>query len=304
MIDTIKAKDGNVLKIYIWNEVKKPKAVLQILHGMAEHAGRYNDFAEFLNNNGFIVYAADHRGHGKTAGKVGELGYIGQDGFNVIIEDNHYILEKIKSEHPKLPVFLFGHSFGSFLAQEYILRYGKEIKGVILSGSAAQKGSKVYGGKLVASIERLISGEKKQSKLLDNLSFGRYNERFKADGYKFAWLSSDLNEVKKYEDDPYCGTVFTVGFYYYLMKGLGKLYEKDRLATIPKELPIYIISGEDDPVGDYGELVKKLFNIYKKVGIGSVQMKLYSGYRHEILNEINKNRVYEDILKWLNSIES
>jgi len=301
MIEYIKAKDGKELYIYCWDKVEKPKAMVQIFHGMAEHAGRYNEFAEYLNSNGFIVYAADHRGHGKTAGTVEELGYIGENGFNVIIEDNHLISEKMKQEHSELPMFLLGHSFGSFLAQEYILCYGSELKGVVLSGSAAQKGPQVYGGRLISSFERLMFGEKKQSKLLDTLSFGSFNKRFKADGHKFAWLSTDLKEVKKYEEDTFCGAVFSTGFFYYLMKGLRKLYKKERLASIPAELPIYIISGEDDPVGGYGKLVKQLFKVYKEIGIRDVQMKLYPGFRHEILNEVNKNEVYEDILNWLNN---
>ena len=209
MMDKIKAKDGKESYIYCWYKVKEPKAMLQIFHGMAEHAGRYKDFAQYLNSQGFIVYASDHRGHGKTAGTIEELGYIGKDGFNATVEDKRLIFQKMKEEHPELPMFLLGHSFGSFLAQEYIIRYGSELKGVILSGSALQKGLQVYAGSMISSIEKLIWGEKKQSKLLDHLSFGSYNKRIKDDEHKFAWLSTDLNQVKKYEDDPFCGTVFT-----------------------------------------------------------------------------------------------
>jgi len=299
MRESIKAKDGKELYIYCWDKVENPKAMLHIFHGMAEHAGRYREFAEYLNRNGIIVYASDHRGHGKTAGRVEELGYIGEDGFNAIVEDKHIIFEQMKQDHPELPMFLLGHSFGSFLAQEYILRYGSELKGVILSGSAAQKGPQVYAGRLISSFERLIFGEKKQSKLLDRLSFGNYNKRTGDSGHKFGWLSSDIKEVIKYEEDSFCGTIFTTGFYYYFMKGLTKLYKKSRLNLIPTELSIYIISGEEDPVGGYGKLVKQLFNMYKEIGIRDVQMKLYPGLRHEILNEVNKNKVYIDLLHWL-----
>lgn len=302
MMEKIKANDGKELYIYCWDKVENPKAMIQIFHGMAEHAGRYKKFAEYLNKQGFIVYASDHRGHGKTAGIIEDLGYIGEDGFNKIVEDKHLIFEKMRQEHPKLPMFLFGHSFGSFISQEYILRYGSGLNGVILSGSAAQKGAQIHAGRVVTSIERFIFGERKHSNLMDTLSFGSFNKRFKKDGHKFAWLSSDLNEVKKYEEDDFCGTVFSTGFFYYLMKGFRKLYKEERLASIPKELPIYIISGENDPVGGYGKLIKELFKIYKKTGIRDVQMKLYPGFRHEILNETNKNQVYMDILNWLNHI--
>lgn len=302
MMEKIKADDGKELYIYCWDKVENPKAMIQISHGMAEHAGRYKEFAEYLNKHGFIVYASDHRGHGKTAGVIEDLGYIGEDGFNKIVEDKHLIFKKMREEHPKLPMFLFGHSFGSFISQEYILRYGSELNGVILSGSAAQKGIQIHAGKVVTSIERFIFGERKHSNLMDTLSFGSFNKRFKKDGHKFAWLSSDLNEVKKYEEDDFCGTVFPTGFFYYLMKGFRNLYKKERLASIPKELPIYIISGENDPVGGYGKLIKELFKIYKETGIRDLQMKLYPGFRHEILNERNKNQVYMDILNWLNNI--
>lgn len=299
IIENFKANDGKLLYTYCWDKVENPKAVIQIFHGMAEHSERYSDFADYLNKHGFIVYASDHRGHGKTASSLEEVGYIGEDGFNTIVLDKHLIFEEIKKKHPKLPSFLLGHSFGSFLAQEYVIRYGKELKGVILSGSAAQKGFKVFGGRLVSTIERQIFGEKKKGKVMNSLTLGTYNKRFEADESKVAWISSDLNIVREYEEDPYCGEVFSIGFFYYLMKGLKGLYKKERLALIPKNLPIYIISGEDDPVGGYGKLVKDLFKIYKKAGIKDVDMKLYRSFRHEILNEKHKEEVYEDILKWL-----
>ncbi|MBL4932793.1 alpha/beta hydrolase [Clostridium paridis] len=302
MVENLTAKDGKNLYVYCWDKADNPKGMIQIFHGMAEHSGRYKEFAEYLNRKGFIVYSSDHRGHGKTADTVEEIGIIGEDGFNAIVEDKHLIFEQMKQEHPELPMFLLGHSFGSFLAQEYIIRYGKELKGVVLSGSAAQKGAEVYLGGLISSFQREISGEKKQSKLLDTLSFGSYNKRFKGDGYKFSWLSTDLKEVKKYEEDPFCGAVFSIGFFYYLMKGLRNLYKKERLKLIQQELPIFIISGEDDPVGGYGKLVKGLFEIYKEIGIRDVTLKLYPGFRHEILNEVKKREVYEDILNWLNHI--
>lgn len=301
MIQNIMANDGKELYTYCWDNVEESKAMVQIFHGMAEHAGRYVEFAEYLNRNGFIVYASDHRGHGKTIKNINELGYIGEDGFNTIIEDKRIIFEKMKQEHQELPMLLIGHSFGSFLAQEYIIKYGSELNGAILSGTAARIGYQVYAGRLISYLEKLIFGEKKQSKFLDALSFGSYNKRLKADISKFAWLSTDLEEVKKYEEDTLCGTIFTTGFYYYLMKGLIRIYKRERIEAISKELPIYIISGQEDPVGNYGELVKRLYKIYKDVGIRDVQMKLYPGLRHEILNEVSKKQVYEDVLNWLDS---
>jgi alpha-beta hydrolase superfamily lysophospholipase len=297
----IKGKDGKDIFLYCWDNVSQPRAVIQIFHGMAEHAGRYKAFAEYLNSKGFIVYAHDHRGHGRTAGVIEELGYIGEDGFNAIVEDEHIISELIKKRHKDLPIIVFGHSFGSFTAQEYIIRYGNEIKGVILSGSAARRGIEVRAGNLIAAIERSIFGDKKKSKLIDYLSFNGYNKRIKNNKYKFEWLSCDLEEVRKYEADPFCGTLFTIGFFYYFFKGMLELYKKDRLEKVPKDLPILIISGEEDPVGNYGELVNELYKVYKAIGIKNLNIKLYSGKRHELHNEINREEVFEDLLLWINN---
>lgn len=296
----IKGNDGHKVFVYYWDNVSEPKGVIHIFHGMAEHAGRYKRLAEYLNTKGFIVYANDHRGHGKTTGTIEELGYIGEDGFNRIVEDQHIIKEVIKEKYPELPIFVLGHSFGSFIAQEYITRYGGEIQGVILSGSALMKGIDVTLGKFIATIEKSIFGDKKKSNLMDRLSFGSYNKKIKDSKSQFEWLSTDLEEVKKYDDDPFCGTVFTTGFFYNFFKGLSKLYKKDRLDKIPKKIPIFILAGDEDPVGRYGKSVRKLHDLYIDTGIEDVTMKLYKGGRHEMINELNREDVYEDILGWIN----
>lgn len=299
MTDRIKAADGKELYLYRWGNVENPKGMIQIFHGMAEHAGRYAQLAEYLNSQGYIVYAGDHRGHGKTEECEENLGYIGRDGFNAIVEDKHLIQEHMQLKYPQLPMLILGHSFGSFVAQEYILRYGKELKGAILCGSAAQKGALVMTGRAISSVEKTLFGEKKPDKLLDSLSFGSYNKRIRDKEHKFAWLNTQENEVRKYEEDPFCGMVCTIGFYYYMFKGLSKLYDKERLDEIPKNLPIYIISGEEDPVGGYGRLVKELYEIYKKAGVSNVNIKLYPGARHELLLEADKEEVYKELLGWL-----
>ncbi|MBS4538766.1 alpha/beta hydrolase [Clostridium sp. D2Q-11] len=295
----ITGKDNYKVYVYCWDDVVNPKGVIHIFHGMAEHAERYKEFAEYLNNKGFIVYANDHRGHGKTAGRIEELGYIGEDGFNNIVEDQSIIKNLIRNKYPELPIIVFGHSFGSFIAQEYIIRYGNEIQGVILSGSAMMKGVDVSLGRVLSSIERKINGDKKKSNLINNLSFGTYNKKINDSDSLFAWLTSDEKEVKKYDEDPYCGTVFTTGFFYYFFTGLSTLYKKKRLDNISKELPILILSGKDDPVGKYGKSVRKLYESYMNIGIENVDIKLYEGGRHEMINEINKNEVFEDIVNWI-----
>jgi len=301
MKEIVEAHGGKKVYVYCWDKVREPKAMVQIFHGMGEHAGRCKEFAEYLNKHGYLVYASDHRGHGKTAGSVENLAYIGEDGFNAIIEDKHLIFQQMRKEHPELPMILIGHSFGSFLSQEYITKYANELKGVALLGSAAQKGLKIHAGYMIAAIGRSIFGEKRQSSFMDFLSFRNFNNRFKSDKSKHAWICSDMDVVKKYEEDPFCGGVSRIGFYYYFLKALKNLYKQERLDKIPKGLPIYIAAGEEDPVGEYSKSVYNLFKIYKEFGINDVKLKLYSKMRHEILNEVNKKQVFKDLLDWLNT---
>lgn len=292
------AKDGKIINAYSWDNAEQIKGVVQIFHGMSEHALRYHHFALFLNKNGFAVFANDHRGHGKTASDINELGIIGNDGFNMIVDDEYSLYLQIREKYTHQPVFVLGHSFGSFVAQQYITRFGKEISGVILSGSALQKGIDITLGRQIAAVQRLF-GEHKKSYLLSKLSFGNYNKRIPNAKHEFSWLSTDEEEVVKYEQDPFCGTVASIGFYYYMLKAFKDIYSKDRLCNIPQTLPMLILSGEQDPVGSYGKRVKKLHQLYEKQGLRNVKIKLYPEMRHEILNEQNRLEVYNDILNWL-----
>jgi alpha-beta hydrolase superfamily lysophospholipase len=305
-------KDQKSIHTYMWNDVEKPKAVLQIFHGMAEHAGRYAEFAGFLNKRGYIVYADDHRGHGKTAGISSstdagasdgvpvDLGYVGKDGFSMIVEDEHVLHGIIKEKHTGLPVFVLAHSFGSFLGQEYIIRYGGEIAGAMLSGSAMKKGADVKAGRVLSSVMMLLGGKKKNA-LIDRLGFKEANARIANPRTTADWLSRDEAVVDKYMNDPCCGKVATTNFYYCLFKGLSGLYKSKRLVKIPKELPIYILSGDNDPIGSYGTSTAKLYEMYRELGIKDVGLKLFEGCRHEILNETNRQEVYEEMADWLDS---
>lgn len=294
-----KGEDGKGIATYVWNNVEHIHGVVQIFHGMAEHAQRYDHFARFLNSNGFIVYANDHRGHGKTAEDMGRTGIICKDGFHLIVEDEYILFKIITQKYSDLPVFILGHSFGSFVAQEFITLHGSEIAGVILTGSALQSGMDVTLGRILASLQRKIFGEDKKSYLIDKLAFGTYNKKIPNAQYKFSWLSTDEAEVVKYEKDPLCGEVFSIGFYYYFFRGLKNLYLQKKLVSIPHKLPVYILSGEEDPVGYYGKRVQKLYDLYRKYGLENIQMKLYPGKRHEILNEADRLEVYNDILVWI-----
>ena len=298
----IRSKDGKDIFLRLWDNVKNPKGIVQIFHGMAEHSERYNEFADFLNSNGYIVCADDHRGHGKSLinGKV--KGYIGENGFYKIVEDEKIITDIIKKEHEGLPLYIFAHSFGSFIGQEYITKYSREISGIILSGSAKQDGIDIKFGGFLAKLQNMIYQDKVEAKLIDKLSFGAFNNKVENRKTQFDWLSRNEAEVQKYIKDENCGFISPINFYYNMFNGLNNLYQKEKLFNIDLELPILVFSGDEDPVGKYGKSVEKLYNQYKSLGIKYVQIKLYEGGRHELLNEINKDEVYEFVYNWINKI--
>lgn len=302
--DNFTFKDGEGVEIYAykWSPDKDEavNGVIQISHGMAEMSSRYEGFAKFLTDNGYLVYSNDHRGHGKTAGNLEDIGYLGEsDGFAWMIEDMHQLTSIIKKDNPNLPVILFGHSMGSFLTQGYVEKHGNELRGAILSGSNGKQGLILKIGKIIARAEIGKIGRKGRSELLNNMSFGSYNKSFKPCRTDFDWLSRDSKIVDKYIDDPYCGGVFTASFYYDFLNGLSQIEKSKNIENIPKNLPIFIISGALDPVGKNGKGVEKLVETYKKFNIHDVTYKLYKDGRHEILNELNKDEVMKDILEWL-----
>ncbi|TYQ15178.1 UNVERIFIED_CONTAM: alpha-beta hydrolase superfamily lysophospholipase [Acetivibrio alkalicellulosi] len=297
-----KSEDGICIFVYCWNpeDISNAKGVIQISHGMAETAARYERFAQVLTRSGFIVYANDHRGHGKTAGSVENLGYLAdKDGFEWLVKDIHTLSLIIKKEHTGLPLFLLGHSMGSFAVQRYLMLYKNELNGAILSGTCANKGIYLSIIILIAKLEIKKNGLRSKSYNITKLTFGRFNNRFKPYRTKFDWLSRDNEEVDKYINDPYCGTIFTAEFFYDCFMILKKLGKKNSIQFMPKDLPIYIFSGDKDPVGNYGKGVTKLFKYYKKYGIKDVTMKLYPMARHETLNEINRDEVMKNVVDWI-----
>lgn len=300
---TFNSGDGTEIFVYKWMPKDlRAKGVVQIAHGMAEHAARYEKFASLLTENGYIVYANDHRGHGKTAGSVENLGYLGdKDGFEWLVRDLHSLSKIIINENPSLQLFLFGHSMGSFAAQRYIMDYGNELSGVMLSGSNGKQGMILRVGSIIAKLETIKHSKKHQSVTMDNLIFGSYNKTFKPNRTNSDWISRDIEEVDKYINDPYCGTVFTAGFFYDFLTGLIKIEDKNNLNKIPKNLPILIFSGDKDPVGKNGKGIIDLYNRYKNNGIKNVKYVLYKDGRHEMLNELNRDEVMEDIVQWLDS---
>ncbi len=299
---SFKSDDGTNIFVSKWspNIEIELKGIVQIAHGMAEKASRYERFAEFLTSKGFCVYANDHRGHGRTAVTVDKLGILADsDGFDWMVRDVHQLTDIIKKDNPKLPLFLFGHSMGSFICQKYIQLFGKEVDGVILSGTNGKQGPILYFGIVIAKLISLFSGRNKVSPFLNELSFGAFNNSFKPNRTSFDWLSRDNNEVDKYINDEFCGTVFTAGFFFDFLQGLSKLHQPGMASFIPKNLPIYIFTGEKDPVGNFGKGVLNQYNFYKKIGIEDLRYKLYKDGRHEMLNEINRDEVMNDIVEWI-----
>lgn len=297
---TFKNKDDIKIYVHKWSPDNNPKGIVQIAHGMAERAIRYDYFARALVKEGFVVYANDHRGHGESASSIEELGYISDgDGFSDMVEDMKILTNIVKSENPDLPVILFSHSMGSFLAQHYIQLYGNEIDGLILSGTSGKQPPTVDVGILLARSIMTLRGRKASGKLVDKLAFGTYNKRFKPNRTKFDWLSRDSKQVDKYIDDPYCGSLFPVSFFYDLFVGMKTIHRPEYLARVPKDLPIYIFGGQDDPVSNYGLGIIQLGGTYKYLGIRNITSRLYPGGRHEMLNEINRDEVIGDILDWI-----
>jgi alpha-beta hydrolase superfamily lysophospholipase len=288
--------DGLQIFVYKWApDDKKPKAAVQVVHGAAEHALRYERFAKFLNQRGYVVYGDDHCGHGKTAGDLSKAGIIGKSGWTGMVNDEKQLSEIIRKENPGLPLFLFGHSMGSFLAQRYIQRWGGELKGVVLSGST---GLPIIPPQAMPLLEQAAAGEKRDQFPTGGGLMDALNDPFQPAKTPFDWLSRDEAEVQKYVDDPMCGFAFSNGMTLEMARGINEMLVPQNQELVPKDLPVLLASGEMDPVGAYNG-VRALEQRYKELGIKDVQAILYPQARHEILNEINHDEVQRDVTKWL-----
>jgi alpha-beta hydrolase superfamily lysophospholipase len=291
--------DGFEIFVYEWAPDGAPRAALQIAHGAVEHALRYRRLAEYLNERGYVVYANDHRAHGRTAGTLEAAGRAGEDGWNGIIKGFAQLTGIIKERHPGIPVFVLGHSMGSIVVQQYIERYGDGIAGAILSGSWGAMGDT---SQIIHAIDVAIdaAGRDAPSELLATM-FGSFNERFDGDT-GFEWLSRDTDEVRKYVDDPWCGSfAFSNGFVRDFFSGMEEAWRPENEATIPKSLPVLIVSGERDPAGGYSATTQVLIDRYQALGLDDLTAKLYPDARHEILNETNRDEVHSDIAAWMDA---
>ncbi|MDR4887287.1 alpha/beta hydrolase [Fredinandcohnia sp. QZ13] len=299
---TFLTDDGVTIYCKKWESPEvTSKGIVQIAHGMAEHIERYDLFANTLAKEGYIVYGNDHRGHGKTGTNAELIGFFAdENGFDRVVEDMIQLTEIIIKNHPNIPTFLLGHSMGSFLSRRYIQTHGDELAGVILSGTGGDPGLIGKVGLGIAKFEMKRKGKKTKSPLMKKLTFGSYNKHFRPNRTEFDWLSRDDKEVDKYIADSLCGGIFTAGFFYDLVSGVAKVNNHSANQHIPKGLPMYFIAGDKDPVGNYSKGVLQAANMYKNLEMKDVTVQLYENSRHEILNEINKEEVYKDVINWLN----
>ncbi|MDN5789742.1 MAG: alpha/beta hydrolase [Micrococcales bacterium] len=299
---TLTTPDGTALYVNRWRPDGPAKAIVQISHGMAEHSDRYERFAEALTAARYVVYANDHRGHGRTAATPEQVGYFADErGWETVVEDMHRVAEQARTEQPGLALFLFGHSMGSFLSRSYAARFGRDLTGLILSGTAGDPGAMGKVGVGVAQLQARIRGRRHPSGLLDRLTFGQYGAAFKPNRTKFDWLSRDQAEVDKYIADDACGQVFTAGFFADILRGLASINSDAIVSRVPKELPIHLVSGTMDPVGDRGKGVEKVAEQYRRLGFSDVTVTLWPEGRHEMLNEINRDEVTAELIAWLDA---
>ncbi len=282
----------------------RAKGVLQLCHGMVEHIGRYADFAEYMAGKGFFVVGHDHLGHGESIRSPEYYGYFAsKHGSDVLVEDMHQVRMIAQQEHPDVPYFILGHSMGSFLLRKYLSKHGEGLSGALIMGTGTQPDSLMRVGKGVCRVLSVFQGWKHQSKFVNNLVFSggskHFEEEAKEDGGSDSWLTKDVELAERYGKDPKCQFCFTLNGFYNLFETVYYINQPENVDAIPKGLPIIFLSGEEDPVGNYGKGVEEAARIYKEAGIRDVSVKIYPGDRHEILNELDREDVYRDIFSWI-----
>lgn len=293
------AHDGKQIVYHCWRQDTQPvRAIVQIVHGMAEHSLRYRWFASKLTEQGYAVYADDHRGHGKTAGSAQELTHLGPGAAECMLRDEEQLSELIAQEYPGKARIIFSHSMGSFIVRCLLARCGDTIDAAVICGTGYKSVSYTSTAMGFAWLLRKLQGERRRSHMLDTLTFGSYN-RFFEKRTAFDWLSRDQAEVDRYIDDPLCGVLCTTGFFYNLFALARKAAQAETIHATPRSLPIFFISGSKDPVGGYGAEVTRLFHAFQRQGVTRCSLKLFPEARHELINETNKAEVFEAISSWI-----
>jgi alpha-beta hydrolase superfamily lysophospholipase len=294
--------DGANLHVSGW-AVEAPKAIVQVLHGMAEYGSRYARLAEALCAAGYTTYAHDHRGHGKSVPDGIPAGHMADDdSWNRIVEDAHGVNREIAKRHPRLPIIVLGHSMGSFVLQQLLFEHPSDMVAAALSASNGKPPPIAMVGKLLARIERARVGKRNPSPILQRLTFGEYNKAFAPTRTDFDWLSRDPEEVDKYVQDPLLGFAVSTQTWLDMLNALNGIANPSSIAKIPKSLPLYLFAGDQDRVGDDGKGMKNLYDAYKRAAIFDVRLKLYRAGRHEMFNETNREEVTHDFIAWCDEI--
>lgn len=297
----IASKDGvHRLHVVLWEPDTAVKGVVQISHGMTEMIERYEDFALFLNRHGYAVIGNDHLGHGLTAGNDRDLGYFCPQNMSAtVVADLHRVTKYAKKKYRNIPYFLLGHSMGSFMARRYLMTYGDGLDGAVICGTGSQSSLVLAAGKIVSNVLRVILGDHYRSRLLRMNAFSAYQKRIPNPRTESDWLTRDTKIVDFCVQNKYCNFIFSVNGYRTLFDVLSFIQKDKNIKRIPRELPLYFIAGGEDPVGNYGKSVRKIAAAYKRAGIEDVSLKIYRDDRHEVLNELDRDQVYRDVLTWL-----
>ena len=296
------SKDGNTeIHTIEWKPEGEVKAVLQLCHGMVEYIRRYDEFAEFMCSRGYYVVGNDHLGHGKSVQSKSEYGFFNEKYGNAcVIGDMHTLRQRTMKKYPDVPFFLLGHSMGSLLVRQYIQMYGNGLSGAVLLGVVSdQKKAVLLCGKRLCRLMAVFCGWHYRSRLIDGMVLGSYNKKFKPARTRADWMTSDKEHLDAYVSDPLCSFVFTVNAYYSMFTGMLSMEKKESIYMIPKTLPILFAAGSDDPVGNFGKGVRKIYEQYRAAGLQDVTLRLYAGDRHELLNETDRQQVYQDLFDWL-----
>ncbi len=288
---------GQELSCREWKPAGEVKGVVQIVHGMAEHIDRYEGVALALAEAGYAVVGHNQMGHGPEAELLGWFGK--KNGWQNLMGDVQLLRERTEKQYPGIPYFLMGHSMGSFVTRTYLTKYGAGLAGCVLSGTGFYSKATARSGIQMARMEVRRGKEKKESPLIDRIGFQSANKPFAPNRTKFDWLSRDEKEVDLYVADPLCGFLFTAGGYLAFFQGLEQMEDQDALKQIPPDMPLLMISGEEDPIGQMGKGVRKVARELLRAGMRDLSIRLYAGARHELFHEINREEVYQDLIAWL-----
>ena len=307
MTETVVKYPSSDGKTEIRGRIWQPKegdvrGIVQIVHGMAEHVSRYEDYAKHLCEAGFACAGEDHLGHGDSCPDSDDLGFFAdQNGTSFVIEDVHTMTLRLRERFPDKPVILLGHSMGSFIARLYLSQYSEELAGAIIMGTAGP-GAPVGPAVALINLISAFKGERHRSEFIDKLAFGSYNKRIDPKRTKFDWLTKDEAVVDRYVADEKCGFLFTLSGYRDLMTFISECNRREWAESVPTNLRVLIVSGAEDPVGNYGEGPKKVAGMLAAAGSVGVTLKLFRGDRHEILNETDREFVYRFIDDWIGSV--